>query len=111
MDADEREIFHFLKQYKHEYLSSREVCRRAGGKRRFRNEPEWAVPGLLRMVERGILETDPSGHYRIKPPPNDGKKKKWVSPHIARILKSSGKNFDGVIEIDENELYDYYDKL
>ncbi|TAK97490.1 MAG: hypothetical protein EPO07_13160 [Verrucomicrobia bacterium] len=111
MDADEREIYYYLKPYRNEYLSGREIARRAGGKRRFREDPQWAVPALLRMVERDILETDPAGHYRIKPAPEKTGKKKWVSPQVARILKASGKQFEGVIEIDEAELDNYYDNL
>ena len=38
----------------------------AGG-RRFHEEPEWAKPVLLRMAERGILESNATGHFRIKP--------------------------------------------
>src|ERR1043165_2598157 len=99
MDADEREIYYYLKGWKYEFISSREICRRAGGKRRFRENAEWAVPVLLRMVERGILESDPSGHYRIKAPivsKKDGPKR-WVSPQIARILQDSGKPFGTVV--------------
>lgn len=111
MDADEREIYYFLKQYKHEYISGREICRRAGGKRRFRGDPVWAIAPLQRMVERNILETDPAGHYRIKPPPDQSAPRKWVSPQIARILEESGKEFEGVWVISDDELDQYYEKL
>ena len=112
MDADEREIYYYLKSWKHEYISAREISRRAGGKRRFREEAEWAKPVLTRMVERGILETDPAGYYRIKPPveKKGASLKRWVSPEITRILQQSGKDF-GTIVLTEQELDDYYDKL
>jgi hypothetical protein len=112
MDADEREIYYFLKPYRNEFLSGREICRRAGGKQRYRYEETWALPPLMRMVERGILETDPSGAYRIKPRFDDkGKLQRWISPQITRVLRDSEKNFDGIIEIDEDELDAYYDSL
>lgn len=114
MDADEKEIYNFLKSWKHEFISAREVCRRAGGKRRFRNEPDWAKPPLVRMVERGILEVDAAGHYRLKPPPAnwDKRKRRWASPHIANILKNSGKDYSrSIMEIDDKELDEYYDSL
>ena|SRR5580765_7637921 len=111
MDADEREIYYYLRQFKSQYISSREICRRSGGKRRFGEEPQWAIAPLLRMVERGILESDPAGHFRIKPRPEQAQKKKWVSPQIARILKESGKEFEGVTEIEESQLDSYYENL
>lgn len=111
MDADEREIYYFLKSFKDTFVSSREVCKRAGGKKRFRNEPKWAIAPLQRMVDRGILMTDPGGHYCIKPKPEKGGPRKWVSPEIRVILRDSRKKFEGVIEIDEDELDAYYESL
>jgi hypothetical protein len=110
MDSEEREIYFFLKSYRAEFISSREICRRAGGKKRFQKSPEWAKPHLTRMAERGILETDPAGHYRIRPPKDRGGLKRWVSPQVAAILRSSG-NPNIVYEISEDELDDYYEKL
>jgi len=110
MDADEREIYHYLKSYRHEYISGREIGRRAGGKRRFAAEPQWAKPVLSRMVERGILETDPAGHFRIRPMGKKAEKKRWVSPQIQRILQESGKEFTD-ISVNEDEEDSYYDNL
>jgi len=114
MDADEREIYYFLKSWTHDFVSSREICRRAGGKRRYRNEPDWAKSPLVRMAERGILEANPAGHYRLKPPPAnwDKRKRRWASPHIANILKGSGRDFsDAIIEVDDKDLDEYYEGL
>ncbi len=112
MDAEEREIYYYLKGWKNQFISNREISRRAGGKRRFHREPEWAKPVLQRMVERGILETDPAGHYRIKPVDEKiaGKRRHWVSPQIANILKNSGKDFTDIV-MSEDELDRYYDQL
>ncbi len=111
MDADEREIYYYLKPWRNEFISSHEICRRAGGKRRFRHDQEWAKPILVRMAERGILETDASGHYRLKPAEKKGRRSKhWVSPQIARVLRESGRDFSDVI-IDDDEMDRYYDSL
>ena len=67
MDADEREIFHFLKTWGSEFVGAKEICRRAGGKKKFYENPDWAKPLLMRMEERGIFESDSMGRYRIKP--------------------------------------------
>lgn len=111
MDADEREIYFYLKAFRKEFISSREICRRAGGKKRFKYDEEWAKPVLTRMVERGILEMDEAGHYRIKPyEPDRHKRKKWVSPQIRAILQDSGRDFSEIV-ISEDEMDRYYDSL
>ena len=101
MDADEREICLFLKSWQHQFVSSREIARRAGGKWRFREDPNWAVPVLARLVEKGVVESDPNAHYRLKPREKKDKSKKWVSPQIKRLLEESGKKFGETIEVDE----------
>lgn len=112
MDADEREIYYYLKSWKDQYVAAREICRRAGGKHKYRKDESWAIPALTRMVERGILETDQGGHYRIKPRPVRDKKRKLVSPQIARLLKESGKDFSQTVVLDNDaELDAYYESL
>lgn len=67
MDADEREIFNFLKTFGEEWVAAKEICRRAGGKKRFSQDNDWAKPILQRMKERNLLEGDELGRFRIKP--------------------------------------------
>jgi len=85
MSSDERDIFQFLKTWSSTFISSSEISRRAGSKKRAHDEPNWAKPLLMNMVERGILEADIQGRYRIKPVSRK-KKGKWVAPDIAKIL-------------------------
>ena len=111
MDAEEREIYYYLKSWKDTYVAGREIARRAGGKRRFHYEPEWAKPVLTRMVDRGILETDPAGHYRIKAADKKSEKnRRWTSPQVTRILQASGKDYSEVI-MTADDLDAYYDSL
>ena len=100
MDADERDICLYLKGWPGQFVSLAEVCRRAGGKRRYREDPNWAVPILVRLVERGFIESDSTGHYRLKPRTKKEKKQRWVSPQIQKILEKSGKKFDQTFEIE-----------
>ena len=112
MDADERDIYQFLKSYGSEYIAAREICRRAGGRKRYNDEPEWAKPVLLRMEERGILESNSTGHYRVKPvKKNKGKDKRWVSPDIAKILKESGVEVENAAEESSIASDEYYEQL
>ncbi len=110
MDADEREIYYYLKSQKRSFVPSRDIARRVGGKRRVRYNPDWAAPVLFRMVERGILERNESDSYRIKPMPKpETKGKHWVSPQVAKLLKESGKEFENVVTSEDED--DYYEKL
>jgi hypothetical protein len=102
MDSDEKAVCLYLKSYHGQFVSGREVARRAGGKWRFRTEPNWAVPILLRLVERNILESDASGYYRFRPQEKK-KPKKWVAPHIRAILEKSGKDFGEVLDLGEDD--------
>jgi len=99
MDSDERDIFQFLKSWGGDYVSYREIARRAGGKTRFHKNPDWARPMLGRMQERGILDSDAQGRYRIKPL-SKNKSARWVSPEIAKILQAKGVSVEGVVTTD-----------
>ena len=104
MDGDERDIFQFLKTRGLEFVGAMEIARRAGNKRRFYEDPDWAKVVLMRMGERGILESDSQGRYRIKPVSRKDKNKRWVAPDIAQILQESGVEIetgDGIAP-DEN---------
>ena len=103
MNADEREICLYLKGWPGQFVSMAEIARRAGGKRRFRDDPNWAVPTLSRLLEKGILESDATGHYRLKPRSKKEQRKRWVSPQIQRILEKSGKKFDQTFEIEVDD--------
>jgi hypothetical protein len=103
MDADERDICLYLKGFSGQFVSFAEISRRAAGKRRYRHEPEWATPVLVRLVEKGVIESDSTGHYRLKSRPKREKPARWVSPEIRKILEKSGKDFEGVFELNEDE--------
>ncbi len=110
MDADEREIYYFLKSQGRGFTPGRELARRVAGKRRMHLPPDWARPVLLRMAERGILERDEAEGYRIKPmPKKDTKGKRWASPEIAKLLEASGKGFENVVTAEDED--EYYEKL
>jgi len=110
MDTDERDIFQFLKTWGSDFTNAKEVARRAASKKKFYDDPDWAKPILMRMTERGILESDIQGRYRIKPLPKKKKGNQWVAPDIAKILKESGVEIEagseGDIAADE-----YYEQL
>jgi hypothetical protein len=110
MDSEEREIFHFLQTWGSDHVSYKEIARRAGGKKKFHENNDWAKPVLNRMQERGLVESDSTGRYRIKPVPQKNKAKRWVSPDIAKILEDKGLKVEGT-GAGEVATEDYYDGL
>ena len=110
MDIDEREIFLFLKTYGADFVAAREICRRAGGKKRYHEDHEWAKPILVRMTERGILESNSEGQYRVKPTPKK-KEGRWMSPDIAKILKENGVAPENAGEGEGIASDEYYEQL
>lgn len=101
MHTDEREICSYLKGWPGQFVALAEICLRAGGKRRFREDPNWAVPVLKRLVEQGKVESDSTGHYRLRKPAEKKKPRRWVAPHIRKALEASGKNFEGVFDVEQ----------
>jgi hypothetical protein len=109
MDADEKEIFQYLKTWGGNFINAMEICRRAD-KRRFHEDPNWAKQPLVRMAERGILESDISGRYRIKRVKKE-KHKEWVSPEVAQKIEEGGVPPAPVEEEGEIGDDEYYDNL
>jgi hypothetical protein len=138
LSAEELEILEYLKGYGGKYIPMVEICRRAGGRQRFSESPQWAHGLVQRLVDAHMVEVNERGHYRVpeqeKPqaatstsvtttdqtavvaedffpgaapapasdmivdenyfaPPEQEDDKQWVSPHIAQILRKSGKKF------------------
>jgi hypothetical protein len=101
MDADQSAICQFLKTWPDQFVARREICRRAGGKWRFQEDEYWAVPVLQRMVEERIVESDDTGHFRLKKhAPSSDKRRLWLSPVIRKILKESKRDF-GLLDLDQ----------
>lgn len=111
MDADEKEIFRYLRGEPGRFIPATSISRHAGGKHKFRESPDWAKAALLRMLDRGILEVDAVGAYRLKPRPEpESQTHAWVSPQIAEVLRKSGKRFDAMLPF-EGDTEAFYDSL
>jgi hypothetical protein len=138
LSAEELEILEYLKGYGGKYIPMVEICRRAGGRQRFSDSPQWARGLMQRLVDAKMVEVNERGHYRVEAqekhqttasapvkntegvaivaedyfpgaapapatdtivdenyfaPPEQEDDKQWVSPHIAEILRKSGKKF------------------
>ena len=100
LGPEETEILQYLKSYPREFVSGKEISRRAATTKRGREEPQWARPFLSRLLNKELIETDDMGRYRFRQPRKGTAKKKWISPQIANILEKSGKTFE-VFEDDD----------
>ncbi len=65
MNADENEIYEFLKRLSG-FVSVIEVSRSVGSRRRFIDDRLWTKPILRRMEAEGWLESNIYGEYRLK---------------------------------------------
>ena len=66
MNAEELEVYDFLKQMPRLFISVTEVSKKVGNKRNFLQDRNWARPILRRMELDGLLESNPAGDYRLK---------------------------------------------
>jgi len=65
LSQEEQAVLNFLATSRGAYFSAREICRKAGGKRLWDENQRWALPILSRLVDRGLVEQDNAGHYRL----------------------------------------------
>jgi hypothetical protein len=66
MNADEAEIYEFLRRYPTVFVSATEISQKVGKGRRFDQDRTWARPILRRMELDGVLEANAFGEYRVQ---------------------------------------------
>ena len=96
MLPEEREICAYLKSFPGQFVSARDIARRAGGKWRYQEDPHWSAPFISQLLEKKVIETDSTHNYRLIMK-KATKPKQWISPQMKKILESNG-NFTHVIE-------------
>jgi len=64
LNADALEIIAYLKTAPNKFFSMLEISRRAGGRRRFEESPNWAKNLMTPLVEAGLLQVNARGYYR-----------------------------------------------
>src|ERR1700722_19423452 len=64
LSSDELEILEYLKSWKGASVSMVEICRCAGGRRKFRETPNWAKGMMARLVDENLVQVNDRGHYR-----------------------------------------------
>lgn len=73
LSSDELEIIEYLKSYDGGFVSLVEICRSAGGRKKYQESPQWARRLMSRLVDEKLIEVNERGHYRYlaesAPPP------------------------------------------
>ncbi len=95
MNSDEREIFHYLQTLGRGIHQRQGNLPRASTKKRYHEDPDWAKPLLMGMAERGILESDAMGRFRVKPKPKKGHK---ATLGVARDRKNCSRKMASRVE-------------
>jgi hypothetical protein len=65
LSCDELEILDYLRLWPEKFVPLGEICRRAGGRRKFREDPNWARSLMSRLVDSGLVKVNERGHYLI----------------------------------------------
>jgi hypothetical protein len=86
LSSDELEILEYLKSWHGEPVSMVAICRCAGSRSKFKENPNWAKPLMSRLVEKRLVQVDERGHYRFidedEPKKKEKKSHKVHAPHI-----------------------------
>ena len=65
LSAEALEIIEYLKTDPGRFVSLPEICRRAGGRRRFEESHRWARNLMSPLLDEGLIEVNARGHYRV----------------------------------------------
>lgn len=63
---EENMILAFLNTNTETFFSAGEICRKAGNKKLSAKNPRWAIPYLVTLKDKDLVEADANGHYRVK---------------------------------------------
>jgi hypothetical protein len=86
MNGDDQFILSYLQKYPLCFVSSMEICKRAAGKKRFTEDPEWARPILQRLTQQRVLEVDALGYYRLKAVSDDEEDDRHFTPRPDDVI-------------------------
>ena len=67
LNADEQCILQYLEHCGPAGASTRELCRKAATKDRWKEDERWALPVLSSLKDKRLLLTTPAGNYTLPP--------------------------------------------
>lgn len=97
LSSDELEVIDYLKSWNGKFVTMIEICRCAGGRKKFKESPHWAKSLMARLVEAKIAEVNERGHYRLieenKPHPEPLHRKHHHVPAPAKTAVIVGDDY------------------
>ena len=63
--AEEKAVLDYLATSRNSAFAAREICRRAGNRRMWEENPRWAMPILSRLLASGKIKVTPAGYYQL----------------------------------------------
>jgi len=67
LSSEELQILAYLKSWNGTSISIMEICRSAGGRKKFKETPHWAKSLMSRLVEAKLVIVNDRGHYCVHP--------------------------------------------
>jgi hypothetical protein len=96
LNAEMLDIIAYLKTAPNKFVSLQEISRRAGGRRRFEESPTWARNLMAPLLEAGLIEVNPRGHYRcLGSTPSETKPQGQATPASHAPRKPKARIVDG----------------
>ena len=88
LSAESLEILTYLKTAHGKFVSLAEISRRAGGRRRFEESPNWAKNLMSILLDAELIQVNSRGHYRL---PSKVEPQAPSKPVSAPLYKSRAK--------------------
>jgi hypothetical protein len=67
LSSEELQILDYLKGYQGKFVTIMEISRRAAGRRKYEESPDWAKGLMTRLIDVELVEVNERGRYRAKP--------------------------------------------
>ena len=95
MNSEEKQILDFLQPCPNVFFSHREIGKKAGTRRQFDVDPDWARPHLKHLAAKGHLKTNPLGQFCFVPSEERKKKEYKIGGHFKPISAEEARKVLG----------------
>jgi len=99
MNSEEKQILDFLQPCPNVFFSHREIGKKAGTRRQFGLDPDWARPHLKHLAAKGHLKTNPLGQFCFVPSEERDKKVYKIGGHVKSISAEEAKKALGTKDL------------
>ncbi len=97
LSPEAQDVLNYLKAFAGRCVALMEISRQAGGRQRFKVNPNWAKALVGPLLDAGLLEMNERGHYRLRN--KDGGQK--TPPSVRTSAPRPGKKIQGKVVGDD----------